>query len=241
MVKKRLVLLLVCLFSAACLNAQEARKHAISADLAAQGLVGFNNTYRWYEGADLKGVMHVDNNDFYLNLEALTANVYSAGLSVRPNIELCRNGFGYIDVSLHSRFFVSYKVYEFVYSASLGFKMRHFDVQLGLFTKIIDGFSRDWDAVECTLTEPFKFLYKLRISIMGFDNPWDIYLTGANFNEFEYERMWSPLFNLGGRWDFKERWSALAEGTLKPAGMFHGAVRFYETIFRIGVSFKLKK
>ena len=237
--KKRSVLLLICLLSAVFLNAQEAKKHAISADLSAQGLVGFNNTYRWYEGADLKGVLHIDNNDFYLNLEALTANVYSMGLSVRPNIELCRNGFGYIDVSVHSRFFNNYKIYEFVYSASFGFKMRHFDVQLGLFTKVIDGFNKPWDEVESRVLEPFNFLYKLRFSIMGFDNPWDICLTGANFNEFEYERMWEPLFSLGGRWNFKERWSAVAEGTLKPAGMFHGSVRFYESVLRIGVNYKL--
>lgn len=237
--KKQLVFLLICLFPMMALKAQKTGRHEISADVTAQGLVGYNNTYRWYEGVDLKGVLHVDNNDFYLNLEALTANVYSVGLSVRPNIELCRNGFGYIDVSLHSRFFVSYKVYEYVYSASMGFKMRHFDVQLGLFTKVIDGFNRDWDAVEFTLTEAFNFLYKLRISVMGFDNPWDIYLAGANFNEFEYERMWSPLFSLGGRWDFKERWSAVAEGTLKPAGMFHGAVKFYEAVLRIGITYRL--
>ena len=237
--KKQLFFLLICLFPMMALNAQKAGRHEISADVTAQGLVGYNNTYRWYEGVDLKGVLHVDNNDFYLNLEALTPDVYSVGLSVRPNIELCRNGFGYIDVSLHSRFFVSYKVYEYVYSASMGFKMRHFDVQLGLFTKVIDGFNRDWDALEFTLTEAFNFLYKLRISVMGFDNPWDIYLAGANFNEFEYERMWSPLFSLGGRWDFKERWSAVAEGTLKPAGMFHGAVKFYEAVLRIGITYRL--
>lgn len=237
--KKQLVFLLICLFPMMALKAQKTGRHEISADVTAQGLVGYNNTYRWYEGVDLKGVLHVDNNDFYLNLEALTPNVYSVGLSVSPNIELCRNGFGYIDVSLHSRFFVSYKVYEYVYSASMGFKMRHFDVQLGLFTKVIDGFNRDWDALEFTLTEAFNFLYKLRISVMGFDNPWDIYLAGANFNEFEYERMWSPLFSLGGRWDFKERWSAVAEGTMKPAGMFHGAVKFYEAVLRIGITYRL--
>ena len=117
--------------------------------------------------------------------------------------------------------------------------MRHFDVQLGLFTKVIDGFNRSWDVVESVVTEPFNLVYKVRLSIMGFDNPWDIYLTGANFNEFEYERMWEPLFSLGGRWNFNGRWSAVAEGTLKPAGMFHGDVRFYEAVLRFGVVYKL--
>lgn len=229
MVKKRLVFLLICLFSTAFLNAQEARKHAISADVSAQGLVGFNNTYRLYEGLDLKGVMHVDNVDFALNLEALTKNVYSLGLSVTPAFEVCRNCFVFVDGTLHSRLFRNYKIYEFVYAGSVGFRMRHFSLQMGLFSRTMDG----------QITEPFNFLYRLKISIMGFDNPWDIYLTGANFNEFEYERMWTPLCTLGGRWDFRERWSAVAEGTLKPAGMFHGDVRFYEAVLRVGVIFKL--
>lgn len=219
----------MCLFSAAFLNAQEARKHTISADVAAQGLVGFNNTYKWYEGLDLKGVMHVDNVDIAFNCEALTKNVYSLGLSVVPAFEVCRNCFVFVDGTLHSRLFRNYKIYEFVYAGSVGFRMRHFSLQMGLFSRTMDG----------QITEPFNFLYRLKISIMGFDNPWDIYLTGANFNEFEYERMWTPLCTLGGRWDFRERWSAVAEGTLKPAGMFHGDVRFYEAVLRVGVIFKL--
>ena len=238
MVKKRLFFLLISLFSVAFLNAQEGSKHSISADVGAQALVGYNTTYQWYGGADLKGVLHVDNTDFTLDFEALTKNVYSIGLTASPSFEVCKNGFVFVDGTLHSRIFGNYKIYEFVYAGSVGFKMRHFSAQVGLFSRTIDALGRDWHSLDSPVTEPFNLLYKVKISIMGFDNPWDVYLVGGNYNDYEYERMWEPIFSLGGRWDFKDRWSAVAEGTLQSAGMFHGAVKFYEITLRAGVIFR---
>lgn len=239
MIKKRVVFLLIHLFSMTILNAQETRKHSLSTDVTAQGLVGFNNTYEWYGGVDMKGVLHLDNTDFHLNVEALTKNVYSMGLSVSTAFELCPDGFFFVDGTLHSRIFGDYKVYEFVYAASAGFRMRHFSVQLGCYMKTIDDLNKESHTLRSCIIEPFVPLYNLTISIMGFDNPWDVYLNGANFNEFEYERMWAPLCTLGGRWDFKDRWSMVAEGTLKPSGMFHATVKFYGAMLRIGVFYKL--
>lgn len=238
MVKKRFVFLVMCLFLMAFLNAQEVKRHDVSADVSAQGVVGYSNTYKWYGGADVKGVLHVDNTDVALNLEALTASVYSIGMTVRPNFEVCKNGVVFAEGTLHSRIFGNYKAYEFVYAGSVGFRMRHFEVQAGLFSRTIDAFGRNWHSVESYVAEPFNLLYRAKISVMGFDHPWDVYLIGGNFNDYEYERMWEPIFSLGGRWDFKERWSAVAEGTLEPAGMFHGTIKFYEAIFRIGVKYK---
>lgn len=240
MVKKRLFFLMICLFSVAVLSAQESRKHALSADVAAQGLVGFNNTYRWYGGADLKGVLHVDNTDFTFNFEALTAKTFSFGLTACQAFKVCGNGYVFLDGTLHSRIFAKYKTYEFVYAASAGFRMRHFSVQAGLFSRIINTLEKDWHTLNSPVTEPFNLLYKVKISVMGFDNPWDVYFVGANYNDYEYERMWEPLFSLGGRWDFKDRWRALAEGTLKPAGQFHGTIKFYEAVLRVGVMYKIK-
>ena len=235
MAKKRHIFLLLLLISALFLNAQEAQKHSISADVMAQGVAGYNLTYKWYGGADLKGVLHYDNTDFIVNFEALTANTYSMGLTVGQAFNVCNNGFVFIDGTLHSRIFAQYKTYEFVYAASAGFKMRHFSVQAGLFSRTIDAFGRDWHALENYVTEPFNLLYKVKLSLKGFDNPWDVYAVFSNYNDYEYERMWEPIFSLGGRYDFKERWSAIAEGTLEAAGIFHGTVKFYEAIFRIGI------
>lgn len=239
MLKKRHILLLFCLVSAIVLNAQEARKHNLSADVGAMGMVGYSHTYKWYGGLDLKGNLHIDNTDVALNLEALTENVYSMGLTVRPNFNVCKNGVLFAEGTMHSRIFGNYKVYEFVYAGSVGFRMRHFLVQAGIFSKTFDALGRNWHSLDNYITEPFNVLYRLTISIMGFDHPWDVYLTGANFNDFEYERVWEPLCTLGGRWDFKEKWSLVAEGTMKSAGMFHGTAKFYGAMLRVGVIYKL--
>ena len=241
MAKKHHIFLLVFLLSAIFSNAQETTKHNISADVMAQGVAGYNLTYRWYGGADLKGVLHYDNTDFTLNFEALTAKTFSMGLTVSQAFEVCDNGFVFIDGTLHSRIFAQYKTYEFVYAASAGFRMRHFSVQAGLFSRTIDAFGRSWHSLENYVTEPFNLLYKVRLNLKGLDHPWDVYAIFSNYNEYEYERMWEPIFSLGGRYDFKERWSAVAEGTLEAAGIFHGTVKFYEAIFRIGVSFRLER
>lgn len=239
MVGKRHILLLFCLISALFLNSQEVRKHSLSADVGAMGLAGYSGTYKWYGGADLKGNLHIDNTDVVFNFEALTANTYSMGLSVRPNFEVCKNGVLFVEGTMHSRIFGRYKVYEFVYAGSVGFKMRHFLAQVGVFSRTIDAFGRDWHSLDNYITEPFNFLYRLTISVMGFDHQWDVYLTGGNFCDFEYERMWEPICTLGGRYDLNEKWSVLAEGTLQAAGMFHGTVKFYEGILRVGVNYKL--
>ena len=239
MFRKSHILLLFCLISALFLNAQEVRKHSLSADVGAMGLAGYSGTYKWYGGADLKGNLHIDNTDISLNLEALTANTYSMGLSVRPNFEVCKNGVLFVEGTMHSRIFGKYKVYEFVYAGSVGFKMRHFLAQVGVFSRTIDALGREWHSLDNYITEPFNFLYRLTISVMGFDHQWDVYLTGGNFCDFEYERMWEPICTLGGRYDLNEKWSVLAEGTLQAAGMFHGTVKFYEGILRVGVNYKL--
>ena len=241
MVKKRLVVLLVFLFSAVFLIGQETMKHSISADIGAHGLVGYNRTFKWYGGTDLKGVLHVDNIDFSLVLEALTKNVYSFGLTVSPYFEVCKNGFVFLDGTMHSRIFGIYKTYEFVYAGSVGFKMCHFSAQVGLFSKTIDAMGRSWHSLDNFVTEPFNLLYKVKISVMGFDHPWDVYVVAANYNDYEYERMWEPIFSLGGKWDFKDRWSAVAEWTMQSAGMFHGTVKYYEAVLRAGVSFRLER
>ena len=240
MSRKHIIFLLFCLIHTVFMNAQEAKKQSLSADVMAQGVVGYNLTYKWYGGTDLKGVLHLNNTDFSLDFEALTAKTFSLGFTASQAFKVCRNGFVFLDGTLHSRIFAQYKTYEFVYAASAGFRMRHFSVQAGVFSRTIDAFGRSWHSLQNYVTEPFNLLYKVKLSAMGFDHQWDVYAIAANYNEYEYERMWEPIFSLGGRWDFKERWSAVAEGTLEAAGIFHGTVKFYEAILRIGIKYKIK-
>lgn len=236
MAKKYLVTLMFMLV-VAMPRAQEIQK--LSADVTMQALSGYNYTHGWYFGADIKGKMSIDNVDVALNMEALSKSVYAFGLSVAPSFKVCKNGYVFVDGTLHSRMYSKFKTYDFIYAGSLGYKMRHFLAQVGIYGRVIGNSAKESHSTEGFLVEPFNLLYRLTVSIKGFDHPWDVYLTGSNFNEFEFERMAQPIFTLGGRWNFKERWSAVAEGMLKLSGFFHQNVSFYEALLRIGINYKL--
>ena len=220
--------------------AQEKREREVSADFTAQGVVGYNTTWKWHSGGDIKGALHLKNTDIHLDLESLTSNVHSVGATVTPYFDVCKNGQVFLDGTLHSRIFSRDKAYEFVYSGSVGFRMRHFSVQAGIFARIMDAMGRNWHSVDNYIVEPFNVLYRVAVSIKGFDNPWDIYFIGADYSEFEYERVWQPIFTMGGRAKVGERLSIVAEGTLKPAGMFHLDANFYAAWLKVGVNYKLK-
>lgn len=220
--------------------AQDVKVRDVSGDVTVQGVVGYNTTWKWHSGGDIKGALHLKNTDIHLDLESLTSNVHSVGATVTPYFDVCKDGQIFLDGTLHSRIFSRNKAYEFVYSGSVGFRMRHFSVQAGVFARIMDAIGRDWHSVDNYIVEPFNVLYRIAVSIKGFDNPWDIYFIGADYSEFEYERVWQPIFTMGGRAKISERLNIVAEGTLKPAGMFHGTAAFYAAWLKVGVNYKLK-
>jgi len=237
--KKKLLLLLMCAFPL-MVFAQEKQERKVSGDLTVQGVLGYNTTWKWYGGGDIKGALHLNKINFNLDFEGLSSNVFSIGLTASPYFNVCKNGQVFLDGTMHSRIFSCNKAYEFIYSGSAGFRMRHFSVQVGVFAKVIDAIGRDWHSVDNYIVEPFNVLYRIAVSIKGFDNPWDIYFVGANYNEFEYERVWQPIFTMGGRAAVgkSKKLSIVAEGTLKPTGMFHLDATFYAAWLKVGVNYK---
>jgi len=236
--RKTLLLLLVYIIPTA-LFAQEKQERNVTADFTVQGAVGYNTTWKWYCGGDIKAALHLKKTDIRLDLESLTANVHSVGTTVTPYFDVCKNGQIFLDGTLHSRIFSRNKAYEFVYAGSVGYRMRHFSVQVGIFAKIMDATGRNYHSVSNFIAEPFNVLYRVAVSIKGFNNPWDIYFVGSDYNEFEYERVWQPIFTMGGRAKVGERLSIVAEGTLKPTGIFHLDTHFYAAWLKVGVNYKL--
>ncbi|MGN0033459.1 MAG: hypothetical protein ACI358_06775 [Candidatus Limimorpha sp.] len=231
------IVFLIFLISSVSVTAQMSSQD-FSSEISAQAIGGYSNTWNYYSGLDLKGSLHVRNIDLCINVETLSKNTYSLGFTVSPYMMLNDKAKLFMDGTLHSRLFTSYRTYEFVYAFSFGLKMRHFSAQVGLFSRAIDDMDRQWHDTDNYVAEPFNLLYRVVISIMGFDNGWDIFLSGSDFNEFEYERMWEPILSLGGRYDINDKISAVAECTLKPSGMFHLVASFYSVWMKAGITYK---
>lgn len=202
------------------------------------GVLGYNTTWQWHTGADVRARVPVgDSIDLTSALELLSADAYAAGISARPHFALGA-GECFLDGTLHSRRFACYDTYEFVYAMSAGYATKHFSVQAGLFAKMIGDTDMKWHSTEQIIAEPFNLLYRVSFSLKGNDAPWDISVAMSDFDEFQYERHWQPFFSMKGRWDATESLSLLAEGTLKPAGMFHLDCSFYGACLRLGAAYK---
>ena len=234
---RKIIAFLILVISSVSLFAQTSGRD-FSSDISVQAVGGYSNTRLFYGGMDMKGALHINNIDLNLNVEALSRSTFSFGLTASPHLKLNDKLMLFADGTLHTRLFPDYRTYEFVYAFSLGLKMRHLSAQVGLFSRAIDDMDRQWHDTDNFIAEPFNLLYRVMLSLMGFDNSWDIFVCVSDFNEFEYERMWEPIMSLGTKYDINNKMSVVAETSLKPSGMFHLVASFYSVWMKAGITYK---
>lgn len=195
---------------------------------------GCNTTWGCYGGVDLRARMGVgDYLDLNADFEGLTSNVFAAGLSARPKIKFDK-GTMYIDAGMLYKLSGGDGIFDFVSAGSLGWQMKHIEVQLGLYSRTLGSLTRDKHSLEDRIGEPFNILYRGQLNLKGDDSDWDLWAGASDFTPYEYERHWSPIFFLGGRKDLNENLTLFGQAEIKPTGMFHLNANFYGVVCRVG-------
>jgi len=218
--------------------------------LSVMGEYGFNTTWQHYGGAEIKAFMPInDNVELTLVGEALSSNVYTAAFTARPKMAL-PVGEMFIDATFLYRAVQRNRIHDFVGAGSLGYKMDYFQMQVGCFYRAMADYDRQWHSEDEYLCEPFNLLYRVSANVRPLCSRWNIHFGMANFDDTQYERMWQPLFFLGGYYDFHPKsnfeyeynaashFRLLAELTVKPTGMFHLDASFYGTYLKAGFAYK---
>ena len=205
-------------------------------ELTIEAVAGYSDTRNLYGGADISFAFRSDASSAIVNLEELSSKDLAIGISARPQWTLEKGRF-FLDGTMHSRMFASYECYEFVYAGSAALDFRHFLVQAGLYSRMIADSNMKWHSLEQINSEPFNLLYRVSLKLKGDDAPWDLVATCSDFTEYEYERHWQPIFSLLGRYRIDEKLDLLAEGVLKPAGMFHLDASFYAAWLKLGLKY----
>lgn len=218
--------------------------------LSLEGEYGFNTTWQHYGGAELKAFMPVnDNVELEVAAEALSSNVFNASVTARPKMAL-PVGEMFIDASFAYSAVQRNRIHDFVGAGSIGYRMDYVSVQVGGFYRAMASYDREWHSEEEYMCEPFNLLYRISANVRPLCSRWNIYMGMANYNETQYERMWQPLFFVGGYYDFKPKSSfeyeynaashfrLLAELTVKPTGMFHLDASFYGARTKVGFAYK---
>lgn len=231
----RISFLVIFLLAGASLSAQTYGSDRYS--VSAYANYGYNSSWRNYGGFDVRGFLPLARHfEMTANAEILTSGVFSSSVTARPKF-LLPVGEIFIDGTVNFRNLYKYESSELVFAASAGYRMNYISVQAGLFCRGMfgSGDSREKSSVWET---PVNVVYRVAFRVRPLKCRWNVGGGISNYDEYEYERMWQPMFFINGHYDLNDRFSLLACVRIKPTGTFQQIASFYGIDTRLGVAYR---
>lgn len=236
---KKIILILILVFLCIAPNSMAqvqygANQYAVSLHAG----YGHNLTYGSMANFDLDAYMPLHQHfDMQANLRASTADFYTLGVQLRPKFAL-PVGELYLEDRILARWIVRDDVNDFVHALSIGYMMQYVNVQVGMATRLIIPQPYEWKSAGEIICEPFNVIYRVEAFVRPCVSPWNISLCIANIDNYQVERVWQPMFYLGGWYDVNSHWRVRLSGKMKLAGMFHLNAHYYASDIRAGVEYR---
>lgn len=232
--KKRIIITFVGVLALFSNPLCASEQYSISLDMG----YGHNLTYGSFANFDLGAYMPINTHfEMQANVRMSTANTYAVGVQMRPKFAL-PVGEMYIEDRLLTSFIRREQFLDFVHALSVGYRMQYVNVQLGMTNRVMLPPTYELGAGDTFVCEPFDLLYRLEVYVRPATSVWNLSLALANVDEYQIERMWQPMFYLGGWYDIDEHWRISLQGKLKLAGMFHLNAHYYASEVRVGAEYK---
>lgn len=232
--KKRIIITFVGVLALFSNPLCASEQYSISLDMG----YGHNLTYGSFANFDLGAYMPLNTHfEMQANVRMSTANTYAVGVQMRPKFAL-PVGEMYIEDRLLTSFIRREQFLDFVHALSVGYRMQYVNVQLGMTNRVMLPPTYELRAGDTFVCEPFDLLYRIEVYVRPATSVWNLSLALANVDEYQIERMWQPMFYLGGWYDIDEHWRISLNGKLKLAGMFHLNAHYYASEVRVGAEYK---
>lgn len=232
--KKRIIITFVGVLALFSNPLCASEQYSISLDMG----YGHNLTYGSFANFDLGAYMPLNTHfEMQANVRMSTANTYAVGVQMRPKFAL-PVGEMYIEDRLLTSFIRREQFLDFVHALSVGYRMQYVNVQLGMTNRVMLPPTYELSSGDTFVCEPFDLLYRLEVYVRPATSVWNLSLALANVDEYQIERMWQPMFYLGGWYDIDEHWRISLNGKLKLAGMFHLNAHYYASEVRVGAEYK---
>lgn len=232
--KKRIIITFVGVLALFSNPLCASEQYSISLDMG----YGHNLTYGSFANFDLGAYMPLNTHfEMQANVRMSTANTYAVGVQMRPKFAL-PVGEMYIEDRLLTSFIRREQFLDFVHALSVGYRMQYVNVQLGMTNRVMLPPTYELSSGDTFVCEPFDLLYRLEVYVRPAISVWNLSLALANVDEYQIERMWQPMFYLGGWYDIDEHWRISLNGKLKLAGMFHLNAHYYASEVRVGAEYK---
>ena len=199
---------------------------------------GHNLSYGSMANFDIDAYMPINPYfDMQANLRMSTANYHSVGVQLRPKFALPK-GEMYQEDRVMARFVARDDFNEFVHALSVGYMMEYVNVQVGMSNRIIIPQPYTRRTEDEMVLEPFNVIYRVEAFVRPRTSAWNISLCVANIDNYQIERVWQPMFYLGGWYDINEHWRVRLSGKYKLAGMFHLNAHYYGAELRAGAEYR---
>lgn len=232
--KKRIIITFVGVLALFSNPLCASEQYSISLDMG----YGHNLTYGSFANFDLGAYMPLNTHfEMQANVRMSTANTYAVGVQMRPKFAL-PVGEMYIEDRLLTSFIRREQFLDFVHALSIGYRMQYVNVQLGMTNRVMLPPTYELSSGDTFVCEPFDLLYRIEVYVRPATSVWNLSLALANVDEYQIERMWQPMFYLGGWYDIDEHWRISLNGKLKLAGMFHLNAHYYASEVRVGAEYK---
>ena len=198
----------------------------------------YNRSWEHMANFDIYAHMPVVKNvQIDARIQLQTANVYTGAVVLRPTFDL-PVGQLFAETEVLYKAVARNKMSDLCAALSVGWRFDYVSVQIGAFARVMDSWNRSWHSEDKYQVEPFNLLYRLEVFARPQTNNWNISVAMSNIDDWQMERMWQPLFRLGGRYDIDEHWRVSLDGELKITGMFHLNATFYAAYLRAGFSYR---
>lgn len=199
---------------------------------------GYNCTWQHYGWVDIAARLPINP---YFEMETMAqaniADVYTLGVNVRPKFPV-RVGEMFLETRLLYKAVVRTRLHDFSGGFSVGYRMDYVSVQLGIAGRIMEEMQVGWHTENRLVFEPVM-LYALEVFVRPQACRWNLGARIANFDNWQTERFFQPLFMLNGRVDVTDKIRLLMGIECKPTGMFHLNAAFYDAQATVGVAYFL--
>ena len=204
------------------------------------GMVEYSYNTAWGHHAnfDAQALMPVNPHvELEAKLQFSSANVHTGVVQVRPKFEL-PVGELFLETDVLCKLVARSRVSDLDVALGVGYRMDYVSVTLGIFSRVLNDWDRDWHSNDTYVSEPFNLLYRLEVFCRPQNNPWNLSFMFSNVDDYQLERMWQPLFSIGAYYDVVEHWRLNFGVQCKPNGMFHLDATFYGATLRAGFSYR---
>ncbi len=205
--------------------------------LSVMGEYTYNRTWEHFGNLDIQSLMPINPHfDLQVNLQLSTANVYTGAAILRPRFAL-PVGELFAETEVLYKAVARSRQHDLCTALSVGYRMDYVSVQVGMFSRVMASWDREWRTTEVFNCEPFNLLYRFEVFCRPQSCRWNLSACMSNIDDYQMERMWQPIFLLGGHYDVDSHWRVLLSGECKPTGMFHLNATFYSAYLRTGFTY----